>query len=139
MGLRHIARHLRWDQHTVQRYARADRWQDMVKGCKQQLPSKLDPFKPYLAQRRVETDGRVSILDLYREITAHGFRGHYSTVRDWARHGLPRPEGFTSAPPLPPVQQVTGWLTRRPATLAEEEKVHRKVVLDHYPELASAA
>ncbi|MET9832334.1 ISL3 family transposase [Streptomyces sp. NPDC006385] len=139
MGLRHIARHLGWGRHTVQRYSRAARWQDMVKGRKRQLPSKLDPFKHYSAQRWGEMDGKVTILDLYREITARGFRGHYSTVRDWARRGLPRPEGFTPAPPPPSVRLVTGWLTWHPATLTEEEKLHRKVVLDHCPVLASAA
>lgn len=51
MGIRQIARHLGWGRHTVQRYARAARWQDMVKCRKRQLPSRLDPFKPYLAQR----------------------------------------------------------------------------------------
>ncbi|MFT9480602.1 transposase [Streptomyces sp. Mo3] len=111
----------------------------MVKGRKRQLPSKLDPFKPYLAQRWAEADGKVTILDLYREITGRGFRGHYSTVRDWARRDLPRPEGVTLAPPPPSVRQVTGWLTRHPATLTEEEKLHRKVILDRCPELASAA
>ncbi|MFF2127837.1 transposase [Streptomyces olivochromogenes] len=34
---------------------------------------------------------------------------------------------------------MTGWLTRHPATLTEEEKLHRKAVLDRCPELASAA
>ncbi|WP_455680855.1 hypothetical protein [Streptomyces mirabilis] len=34
---------------------------------------------------------------------------------------------------------MTGWLTRHPATLTEEEKLHRKDVLDRCPELASAA
>ncbi|WP_328743890.1 ISL3 family transposase [Streptomyces sp. NBC_00285] len=139
MGIRRTARHLGWGHHTVQRYARAARWQDMVKGRKRQLPSKLNPFKPYLAQRCAETDGKVTILDLYREITGRGFRGHYSTVRDWARRDLPRPEDFTPAPPPPSVRKVTGWLTRHPATLTEEEKLHHKAVLDHCPELASAA
>lgn len=94
MGIRHIARHLGWGRHTVQRYARAAHRQDMVKGRKRQLPSKLDPFKPYLSQRWAETDGKVTVLDLHREITARGFRGHYSTVRDWARRDLPRSEGL---------------------------------------------
>ena len=31
-GIRAIARHLGWGHHTVQRYARAERWQDLVKG-----------------------------------------------------------------------------------------------------------
>ncbi|CAL9623472.1 hypothetical protein SUDANB43_05869 [Streptomyces sp. enrichment culture] len=34
---------------------------------------------------------------------------------------------------------MTGWLTRHPATLTEEENLHRKAVLDRCPELASAA
>lgn len=34
---------------------------------------------------------------------------------------------------------MTGWLTRRPATLIEEEKLHRKAVLGRCPELASVA
>jgi transposase len=37
------------------------------------------------------------------------------------------------------VRQVTGWLTRHPATLTEEEKLHRKTVPDRCPELASGA
>ncbi|WP_107057738.1 transposase [Streptomyces sp. NRRL S-146] len=111
----------------------------MVKGRKRQLPSKLDPFKPYLAQRWTETDGKVTILDLHREITARGFRGHYSTVRDWARRDLPRQEGFTPAPPPPSVRQGDGWFTRHPAALSEEEKLHCKAVLDNCPELETAA
>lgn len=74
----------------------------------------------------------MALLDLHREITARGFRGHHSTVRDWARRDLARPEGFMPTPP-PSVRQVTGWLTRHPATLTEEEKLHRKAVPDHCP------
>ncbi|MGW0275750.1 transposase [Streptomyces sp. NPDC003006] len=139
MSLRAVAQHLGWGRHTVQRYARAASWQDMVKGRKRQLPSKLDPFKPYLAARWAETGGRVTVLALFREITARGFRGHYSTICDWIRRDLPQREGLTLAPPPPSVRQVTGWLTRHPATLTEEEKLHRKAVLDRIPELASAA
>jgi transposase len=139
MGLRHIARHLGWGLHTVQLYARAARWQDMVKGRKRQIPSKLDPFKPYLADLWTETDGNVTVLDLHREIAARGFRGPYSLVRDWIRRKLPQRKGFAPALPPPSVRQVTGWLTRHPATLTDEEKLHRKAVLDRCPELASAA
>ncbi|MFH9980975.1 hypothetical protein ACH4ND_17290 [Streptomyces sp. NPDC017179] len=70
MGIRHITRHLGWGRHTVQRYARAARWQDIVKGRRRQLPGKLDPFKPYLAGSWAEAEGNVTILDLHREITA---------------------------------------------------------------------
>ncbi|MFF9206721.1 transposase [Streptomyces sp. NPDC014986] len=34
---------------------------------------------------------------------------------------------------------MTGWITRHPATLDEEEKLHRKAVLDRIPQLAFAA
>ncbi|WP_172387047.1 transposase [Streptomyces sp. MNP-20] len=111
----------------------------MVRGRKRRLRSKLDPFKPYLADRWAETDGHVTILGLHREITAGGFRGHYSTVRDWIRRDLPQQEGFTAAPPPLSIRQVTGWLTRHPATLTEEEKLHRKAVLVRCLKLASAA
>lgn len=60
-------------------------------------------------------------------------------MRDWIRRDLPQREGFVPAPPPLSVRQVTGWLTRHPATLTEEEKLHRKAVLDRCPELASAA
>ncbi|MFF9206722.1 hypothetical protein ACF1AE_34135 [Streptomyces sp. NPDC014986] len=96
MSLRAVAQHLGWGRHTVQRYARAASWQDMVKGRKRQLPSKLDPFKPYLAARWAETGGRVTVLALFREITARGFRGHY-IVCDWIRRDLPQRNGFTPA------------------------------------------
>ncbi|MEU4654970.1 hypothetical protein AB0G32_13660 [Streptomyces sp. NPDC023723] len=85
----------------------------MVKGRKRQLPSKLDQFKPYLADRWAETDGHVTILGLHREITARGFRGHYSTVRDWIRRDLPQQEGV----PAPPTTvDTTGDRLAHPAS-----------------------
>ncbi|MBB4789730.1 transposase [Streptomyces nodosus] len=123
----------------MQRYARAARWQDLVTGRKRQLPSKIHPFKTYLAHRWAETEGNMTVLDLHREIIERGFHGRSSTVRDWIRRDLPQREGFRPAPPPPSVRQVTGWLTRHPATLTEEENLHRTAVLDRCPELASAA
>ncbi|MET9567155.1 transposase [Streptomyces tauricus] len=42
-------------------------------------------------------------------------------------------------PPAPPgVRQVTGWLTRRPSTLTEDERQQLKAVLNACPELATA-
>jgi transposase len=44
------------------------------------------------------------------------------------------------APPPPPtVRQVTGWLTRHPTTLSEEERAALKNVLARCPELDAAA
>jgi transposase len=138
MGLREIARQLGWGRHTVQRYARATNWQDMVIGRKRHQPSKLDPFKPYLEHRWAETAGRVTVLALHREITERGFRGSYSTVNQWTRRALTAADG-TPTPAAPSIRQVTGWLTRHPATLTEEEKLRRKTVLDQCPQLEVAA
>ncbi|MFF7890272.1 ISL3 family transposase [Streptomyces sp. NPDC007916] len=139
LGLRETARHLGWGRHTVQRYARAACWQDMVKGRKRHQPSKLDPFKAYLEHRWTETNGRVTILDLHREITERGWRGSYSTVQLWVRKALPQPDSTPPRPVIPSIRQVTGWLTRHPATLTGDEKVGRKAVLAHCPELEAAA
>ncbi|MEC4019390.1 transposase [Streptomyces sp. H27-D2] len=139
MGLREIARYLGWGRHTVQRYARAKNWQDMVRGRKRQQPSKLDPFKPYLEHRWAETAGHVTVLALHREITERGFRGNYSTVNQWTRRALTATDGTPPPPTAPSIRQVTGWLTRHPATLAEEEKLRRETVLDQCPQLEVAA
>lgn len=80
-GIRGIARQLGWGRHTVQRYARAAIWQELVDGrWKTQLVSKLDPFTPYLHQRLDQ--GCTNARQLYHEITARGFQGSYSLVSD---------------------------------------------------------
>ncbi|WP_405467688.1 transposase [Streptomyces canus] len=44
------------------------------------------------------------------------------------------------APPTPPtVRRVTGWLTRHPSTLSEDERAALKDVLTRCPELDTAA
>ncbi|MFE2477732.1 ISL3 family transposase [Streptomyces sp. NPDC059389] len=51
MSERAVARHLGWSRHTVRRYARAARWQDMMKGPPRQRASILDPYRSYLERR----------------------------------------------------------------------------------------
>ncbi len=80
-ALRTIARHLGWGRHTVQRYARAAAWQELVDGkWKTGRVSKLDPYKPHL--QRWE-QGCTNTKQLYREVTALGFHGSSSTVSDY--------------------------------------------------------
>jgi transposase len=97
----------------------------------------LDPFKPYLHERF--THGRTNAVALTREITALGYRGSERTVRSWLhsfRAGLPAP----TTPPKPPtVREVTGWLTRHPDRLGEEEHLALKAVLDRSPVLSTTA
>jgi transposase len=133
--LRGIARQLGWGRHTVQRYARAATWQEMVDGkWKTERASKLDPFKPHLQQRWQE--GCTNAAQLHREITTQGFRGSYSTVCDYL--GQFRPDLRPIAPPSPSVRQVTGWLTRHPDSLTENERPQLKDILEQCPKLRAA-
>ena len=135
-GLREIARHLGWGLHTVQRYARAATWQELADGRWQQpRPSKLDPFKAYLDQHADVSRG--SITRLFQEITALGYDGSYPVVRDYlAQHRPAR----TPLPPAPPtVREVTGWITRRPGSLTDDERPRLKAILERCPELRTAS
>lgn len=117
-ALRAIARQLGWGFHTVQRYARAQTWQELVDGKWQgHRPSKLDPFKPHLQQRFQQ--GVTNAAQLHREICAQGYTGSYALVRDWLEQYRRAPDPIAPAPPT--VQQVTGWLTRHPDHLTEDE------------------
>jgi transposase len=133
--LRAIARHLGWGRHTVQRYARAASWQEMVHGRWQRpRASILDAFKPHLHQRLDAGCG--NILELFREIQALGYTGSYSTVRDYLHDRRP------ARPPLPPppptVREVTNWLTRRPDTLTDSERLRVADLTGRCPELRAA-
>ncbi|MFE7045256.1 transposase [Streptomyces atratus] len=131
---RAIARHLGWGLNTVLRYANATRWQDTIRENRPR-PSRLDPYKPYLEWRFAE--GCTSVTRLHSELVAEHapvtyamVRAHIATLR-----GAP-----SEAPPRPPaVRQVTGWLTRHPTTLTEEDRAGLKEVLARCPELDKAA
>jgi len=134
MGLRAIARHLGWGRHTVQRYARAARWQDMVTG-RRTRSSHLDMHQSYLQRRIDDTDGVISIKDLREELAARGHNVPYSSLRDWARSRLEWPDAPAPAAAAPSVRTVVGWITRHPDTLTEDETTQLKAVLDACPEL----
>ncbi|MBB6174250.1 transposase [Nocardiopsis mwathae] len=135
-SLRGISIQLGWSRHTVQPYARAATWEEMVDGkWEQPRSTKLDAFKPYLHQRVEE--GCTNAARLHREITERGCRGSYSIVRDYLGPSCTEP---APAPPPPPtVRQVTGWLTRHPATLDQDEKLKLKAILEHCPQLHTTA
>jgi Transposase len=134
--LRAIARHLSWGRHTVQRYARAATWQELADGrWRAPRPSILDPFKPHLDQRA--GDGCGNAAQLFREITALGYTGSYSTVRDYLDQH--RPAAAPLPPPPPTVREVTGWPTRHPDSLTDDEKPQLKALLDRCPELQATS
>ncbi|MFJ9460820.1 helix-turn-helix domain-containing protein [Kitasatospora sp. NPDC101447] len=138
MSMREVARHLGWSRNTVRRYAHAARWQDMMKD-RHPRASKLDPFKPYLAQRWEETGGKITIRELFEEITARGYRGGRTLLAQWKRQALIAPDSAPPPPPPPSIRQVTGWLTRHPAGLTLDEEVQHKAILALCPELDTAA
>ncbi|GAA2021179.1 hypothetical protein GCM10009839_17570 [Catenulispora yoronensis] len=121
-----------WGRHTVQRYARAERWQDLVKGWPKRRSS-IDPFTPYLLQRWDE--GYTNILQLHREIAAQGYTGSYSALRDRMRWLAPHPDRRNlPASAAPSVRRATGWITRHPDSLTEEDAAGLKAVLARCPE-----
>ncbi|MFF3712867.1 transposase [Streptomyces phaeochromogenes] len=134
MGLRAIARHLGWGRHTVQRYARAARWQDMLTGRRTRT-SRLDLHRLFLQRRIDETNGKISIIELRKELADRGHPVPYSSLRDWARSRLQWPDAPTPAAAAPSVRTVVGWITRHPDTLTEDEGKQLKAVLDACPEL----
>jgi transposase len=135
-ALRAIARQLGWGFHTVQRYARAQTWQELVDGKWQgHRPSKLDPFKAHLRQRREQ--GATNAAQLHREITALGYQGSYALVRDYLVQYRAAPDPIAPAPPT--VRQVTGWLSRHPDRLTEDEHLQLKAILEQCPQLRTAA
>jgi transposase len=135
-ALRAIARQLGWGFHTVQRYARAQTWQELVDGkWKRPRPSKLDPFKAHLRQRREQ--GVTNAAELHREIAALGYTGSYGIVRAWLEQYRAAPAPIKPAPPT--VREVTGWLTRHPDQLSQDEHLQLKAVLEHCPQLRKAA
>jgi len=129
-----ITRQLRLDPHTVRRYARAARVEDLLTTA-QARASLLDPFKAYLHQRF--NSGCTDAARLTTEITAQGYRGSDQTVR---RYLQPYRATLVAPPPTPvrpSVRQVTGWLTRHPEGLTEDETLQLKKLLHRSPALAT--
>ncbi|WP_243879191.1 transposase [Streptomyces sp. KS 21] len=131
---RAIARHLGCGLNTVLRYASAARRQDTFRENRP-WPSRLDPYKPYLQQRF--TEGCTSVTRLHSELVAEQAPVTYAMVR---AHLATLRTAPSDAPPRPPtVRQVTGWLTRHPTALTEEDRTSLKDVLVRCPELDTAA
>ncbi len=103
MSLRGIAHHLGWGRHTVQRYARTARWQDMIKGPKRQLPRQTRPVQA-LPGRPLGRDRRT--------------RDHPRFLPGDHRTRLPRP--LLHRPRLdPPRPAAAGRLHGRPTTTVD--------------------
>ncbi|MEU2233396.1 DesA/ISL3 alpha bundle tail domain-containing protein [Streptomyces vietnamensis] len=92
----------------------------------------LDPYKPHLDKRWAE--GHTNAIRLHAELQALGYRGSYQIISDYLRPR--RRRRIRVVPPAPPgVRRVTGWMTRHPERLGDEEREQFAAVLAHCPEL----
>jgi len=134
MTLTTIGRRLGLSAITVRRFARVENVEDLLgkARCRESL---LDPYKPYLHERF--NAGHTDAAVLTTEVTAMGYRGSDKTVRRYLQPFRVTQVAPRTAPVPPSVRQVTGWLTRRPRSLSEEEALELKKLLDRSAALAT--
>jgi transposase len=136
-GIKTIKRELGLAKETVRRFYRAAGLEELLVKPRAGRPSKLDGYKPHLHQRWNE--GCTNVLQLHREIAALGYRGGYSTVRDYLAPFRVLGAAPPAAPAPPKVRTITSWLLRRPDTLDEQEQLGLQQVLAACPHLAATA
>lgn len=142
VSLRSIATQLHLSRGTVRRFARAtDPEQLLVHNGTGYRSSMLEPHKSYLHQRWEQ--GCRNATHLHAELTARGYTGGATIVRDYIRQlratapTLRTPP--TPAPSAPSVRQATGWLMTHPDRLDTEHSGQIAAILHRSPELATLA
>jgi hypothetical protein len=88
-------------------------------------------------QHQRAAEGCSNVAHLFREISALGYDGSYSTVHEYFDQH--RPAAAPLTPPPPTIRDVTGWLTRHPDSLTEDEQPQLKALLERCPELHAAS
>ncbi|WP_313896658.1 ISL3 family transposase [Streptomyces sp. GC420] len=132
-GIRASARRLGITPRRVRVLLRAATWQELVAGRWQGCRNRLDPFKEYLHQRWAE--GQTNLVQLHAEIAARGYPGSYNSLCAYFRR-FRQVKGRSLAGPGPPgIREVTGFITRHPDTLDDDEKRQREAILARCPEL----
>jgi transposase len=127
-----ISQNLGLDRKTVRRFARADSVAELLTAHSTRA-SVLDDYTDYLQQRWAA--GTPDAVALAAEITALGYRGSVKTVRRYLQPLRSR-QPATPRPPAPPtVRDATGWLTRHPESLTDDERGARDAVLERSPVL----
>ena len=80
-GIREIARMLAVSRNTLRRYPRSE---GLPRYARAARPSKLDPYRNYLAERaKSAAPDWIPATVLLREIRRLGYRGGYSTLKDY--------------------------------------------------------
>jgi transposase len=154
MSQRAIARHLCISIHTVRTFVSADQFPE--RATKRKMPSKLDPYLPYLYEQLAAGNDNAS--QLWRNLRDEfGYPGPRPLVARWIaqhRYLCPqpspaqpksgrrgRPVATASQPQRTPVlsaRQASWLLVRRPADLDESDSLRLERLCQHAPELQTA-
>jgi transposase len=133
-----ISQTLRLDRKTVRRFARAGSVAELLTPHPKRS-SVLDDYVEHLQQRWAA--GTTDAVALTAEITALGYRGSVKTVRRYLQplRSAQTAQTATPRPPTPPTaREATGWLTRHPDSLSDDERAARDAVLARSPALRAA-
>ncbi|MGW5153552.1 ISL3 family transposase [Rhodococcus koreensis] len=129
-----IGRKLSLNRRTVRRFVRATDVEELLAKTRFRT-SLLDEFKPYLHERF--NAGCTDAARLTCEIVERGYRGSDKTVR---RYLQPLRDAHNALPPpavAPTIRQTTGWLTRRPDRLTDDEPEQLNALLGRSPALTT--
>lgn len=121
---------------TVRRFYYASSVDELLGAPRAGKPTMLDEFATHLHSRF--NDGYTSAAALYEELQALGYRGSYSSVRDYLR-----PLRSIGAAParkqIPKIRRITSWMLRHPDNLTDDEQIGHKQVLASCPHLEATA
>jgi transposase len=136
-GIKAIMRELRLAKETVRKFYRAEHVDELLATARTGRRSILDPFAPYLHERFAA--GQTNIHQLQHEITALGYRGSYSALRDFLTPLRTTSPAAVPKPVVPKVRQITSWLLRRHSDLDDDEQLRLKQILVTCPHLEATA
>lgn len=130
--MRAIGPELGLARNAVRRLAHAASADELLVGRWTGRASILDPHKPYLHQRW--TEGCTVARRQFEKVRERGYSGGESVVKKYV-HRLR--EAFPLDPPrkTPSVRDVTGWLTRHPDRLTDDQAQRLKEIPARCPEL----
>ncbi|WP_233365478.1 transposase [Rhodococcus globerulus] len=136
MGIRMIVRQLGLARETVRRFYYASSVDELLGAPRAGKPTMPGEFATHLHSRF--NDGCTSAAALYEELRTLGYRGSYSSVRDYSR-----PLRAIGAAParrqIPKVRRITSWMLRHPDNLTDDEQIGRGQVLAGCPHLEATA
>ncbi|WP_141765351.1 hypothetical protein [Streptomyces malaysiensis] len=121
---------------TIPRFSRAATPEELFTGQWQSRATQLDPYKPYLDQRRQK--GCTNAWKLREEIKELGCPQGYGNIHNHVSRilrGRPQPIG----PRPPSARAVTRWFLTHPDALPESDRLHLKAALANRPELTALA